>query len=174
MAPVPFVIDTLGLRVDYSRSQFFSEPWRIVSGHLVHASWPHLLMNLANIVLLRLVFPQWLPATLWLSFIIFSAVFISLGLWVMSSLSSYVGFSGIFHGFLLYLLLYYQDRIDHKATRLLLFGVVVLLIVKIANEQIFGASEQLADLVGIAIAIDAHLLGAISGLLFWLLGKAFW
>ena len=168
LAPIPIIIDTLNLQLDYSLTQLMQEPWRIISSHLIHGSWPHLLINVANIILLRLIFREWLPTKLWLSFIIFSATFISIGLWLTSTLKDYVGFSGVFHGLLLYLLLYYQDNIKHKTTRLLLIGGIALLIFKVGHEQIFGASEQLTHFIRMNIAIDAHLLGVISGLLFWL------
>ena len=173
LAPVPLIIEWCGLRLDYSFSQLLREPWRIISGHLVHGSWSHLLVNLINIILLRLVFHEWLPSKKWLGFIIFSAVFISLGLWLGSELTHYVGFSGVFHGLLLYLLLQSQQLTSQKSMRLLLIAAAVLLIGKVIYEQVFGASEQLANFIGMTVAIDAHLLGVISGLLFWLMDKLY-
>ena len=168
LAPVPLMIEWFNLRLDYSFAQLLREPWRIISGHLIHGSWSHLLINLINIVLLRLVFREWLPVKKWLGFIVFSAVFISLGLWLASTLQTYVGFSGIFHGLLLYLLLRYQSLTAHKSIRILLISVAVLLTGKVVYEQVLGASQQLAHFIGMTVAIDAHLLGVVSGFLFWL------
>ncbi|MEP7766379.1 hypothetical protein, partial [Sanguibacter sp. 26GB23] len=47
-----------------------------------------------------------------------------------------------------------------KTGWLLLIGILI----KVGHEQIFGASQDIADLINATVAIDAHLFGTISGL----------
>ena len=97
LSPVfPSAIELLRLELDYTRQQFLLEFWRIVSAHFVHASWAHASINIANILLLKIVFWEWLSWKRWASLLLFSASFISIGLYLYSPLSSYLGFSGIF------------------------------------------------------------------------------
>ncbi len=165
--PIPTIIDTLSLRPNYSSEQLLFEPWRLLTGHIVHASWQHLFINIVNLILLRLVFKEWLSNKEFSFFIIFSALFISLGLWVIGSLSSYVGFSGIFHGLLLYLLLVYWQRSPW------IFSIAIACVLgKVIYEQLFGPSSTLEDFINIGVSINSHALGIMSGLIFWLVDKA--
>ncbi len=164
--PTQTVINILSLRPNYDSGQLFIEPWRLLTGHIVHASWQHLLVNLLNLILLRFVFKEWLSNKQFSFFIIFSALFISLGLWVIGSLSSYIGFSGIFHGLLLYLLLFYWQRSPW------IFSIAIVCVLgKVIYEQLFGPSPALEDFINIGVAIDSHALGVMSGLIFWLVEK---
>lgn len=165
--PIANLIELLELRPYYSAKPFFTECWRIISGHFVHASWPHLLINLVNVILLRAVFREWLPTRDFILFLAFSAVFISIGLWLTTNFTSYVGFSGIFHGLLIYLLLTYWH---HSRT---LFSIAIIcLIGKILYEQIYGASAALAEFIGVGVAIESHSLGVTSGLIFYFIKYA--
>lgn len=166
--PIEAVIDVLALRPYYSAEELLLEPWRLLSGHFVHASWSHLFINLINIILLRFVFREWIKPKPFTAFIIFSALFISIGLWITTDFTSYVGFSGIFHGLLIYLLLLYRH------TSPIIFSIAgVCVLGKILYEQLYGASSTLADFIGVGIAIDAHALGFVSGLVFYLVERAY-
>jgi rhomboid family GlyGly-CTERM serine protease len=158
----------LALKPSYDIQQFFLEFWRLITGHLIHASWAHLGANLVNLLLCRLVFREWLSPKQFIGFVFFSALFISISLWFTSNLQSYVGFSGVFHGLLIYLLLNHW-----KASPVLFSIALVLLIAKIVNEQLFGASAELVDFIGIDVAINAHLFGFLSGFIFWLFSVLF-
>jgi len=164
--PVNSVIETLELRPYYSFKPFYNETWRLVSGHLVHASWSHLFVNILNLILLRLVFKEWISHKTFFAFLLFSSLFISTGLWVFTDFTSYVGFSGIFHGLLIYLLLFYW-----KSSRIIFSIVIGCLVGKILYEQLYGASSALAEFIGIGIAIESHSLGFASGAIFYLLKR---
>ena len=69
--------------------------------------------------------------------------------------------SGVLHGVFIFGAL--MDIKNKDKTGYLLFIGVWL---KIADEQYSGASQDVAELIGANIAIDAHLWGAIGGLLF--------
>ena len=53
-------------------------------------------------------------------------------------------------------------RHKEKTGYLLFIGVWL----KIIHEQFFGPSDDIAELIGANVAIDAHLWGAIGGLIF--------
>lgn len=165
--PIASMIEFLELRPYYSAKPFFTECWRLISGHFIHASWSHLWINLLNVILLRAVFREWLPTRDFILFLVFSAVFISTGLWLTTDFTSYVGFSGIFHGLLIYLLLKYWH---HSRT---LFSIAIMCVIgKILYEQIYGASATLAEFIGVGVAIESHSLGVASGLAFYFIKHA--
>ena len=67
--------------------------------------------------------------------------------------------SGVLHGFFVWGAL--LDIKHHEKTGyLLLIGVVA----KILHEQFYGASADVELLIGATVATDAHLYGAIGGL----------
>jgi membrane associated rhomboid family serine protease len=49
-----------------------------------------------------------------------------------------------------------------KTGYLLFIGVWL----KIAHEQVYGASSDVSDLIEASVAVDAHLWGAVGGLIF--------
>ena len=53
-------------------------------------------------------------------------------------------------------------NVKDKTGYLLFIGVWL----KIAHEQIYGASTDVSDLIEASVAVDAHLWGAIGGLIF--------
>ena len=144
------------------------EWWRLFSGHLVHLSWQHLLMNIAGLWLIFWLARNRLTTAEWLVALLTSSLLISLALLFFSNLDWYVGFSGILHGFLI--LVAYQ-LIAHKEFEgwfLLLF-----VLVKIGWEQWQGSSPELEQLIGGNVIIDAHLYGTIAGILIALLLSQF-
>ncbi|MGH1486769.1 MAG: rhombosortase [Cellvibrionaceae bacterium] len=158
--------ELLSLKLSNSFIDFLQQFWRIFTGHLVHASWQHLALNIINLILLRLVFTQWTSDKRFIVFLLFSATFISIGLWLTSSLSYYLGFSGIFYALAIYLLLIYWHQ-----SKLLFSAAIILIISKIAYEKLLGSSTALSEFIQINIAIDAHILGALAGSIFWVLEK---
>lgn len=155
--PNDLVIKYLRLNLDVGARDLFAQPWRLMTGHIVHSGWTHLFLNLLNFFLLRLVFYEWLSDRVFLSVIIVCALVISMGMWLTSELSFYVGFSGVIHGLLVYLLL--EHRIKHPV----LFSLVLLFVLgKIVYEQVYGASPTLTDVIGVSVAVDAHAFGVLA------------
>lgn len=171
VAPIEPIINLLELRPAYTAPQFLLEPWRIFTGHIVHANWAHLIINVSNFVLLTIVFNKSVQKVKWLYFTFFSAFFISCGLWLTSPLVSYVGFSGVFHGLLFYTLLTALKNSNNKKTSTLFITTIAILVAKLIYEQVGGASNYLSLIINRSVAIDAHLFGAISGFIFWLFDK---
>ena len=90
-----------------------------------------------------------------------STIICSVGIhWFSPDIKQYVGLSGVLHGLFIWGAI--EDiKAKDRTGYLLLLGVIL----KIAHEQYYGASEDVADLIGANVAINAHLWGAIGGVL---------
>ena len=138
------------------------EVWRIFTGHFLHTNGYHLLLNLSAILLLWSLHGKFYQYVSYTFLFIITALTTSVGLYIFSpDLHQYVGLSGVLHGVFIFGAL--MDIKNKDKTGYLLFIGVWL---KIADEQYSGASQDVAELIGANIAIDAHLWGAIGGLLF--------
>jgi rhomboid family GlyGly-CTERM serine protease len=141
------------------------EFWRLLTGHFFHSNLNHLLLNVGGLVLLWALHGQHYQTWQYIVFFIFSALFTSLSMFVFSpDITSYVGLSGVLHGIFIWGVIY---DVRHKISGgyLLLTGVIG----KVIYEQIYGAEESIQSLIEAPVAVDAHMWGAISGLLFALL-----
>lgn len=141
------------------------EYWRLLTGHFLHTNNIHLLLNSAALILLWALHGQFYTINAYLFAFIFCSLATSFGLYYFSpELIRYVGLSGVLHG--LFILGACLD-IKHKDKTgfFLLIGAVV----KIAHEQIYGASKEVAELINAPVAIDAHLWGALAGLIVFIL-----
>ena len=141
------------------------EVWRIVTGHLVHLGWPHFALNAAGLALVwTLVGDAYKPAG-WLLIIFTSIGAIDLGLWIFNpQLQWYVGLSGALHGVLAAGLVMScrQPRIETTILGL-------LLLCKLTWEQFNGPLPGSEGSSGGHVVVDAHLYGAIGGMLAGLL-----
>ena len=150
------------------------EAWRLVTGHLLHLGWPHFALNAAGLVLVwTLVGRAYKPAG-WLLIFLASIVAIDLGLWTLNpELQWYVGLSGALHGVLAAGLVMscQQPRIETTI-------LALLLLCKLAWEQFSGPLPGSEGSSGGPVIVDAHLYGAIGGMLaglltWWIRGKRF-
>ncbi|MBU2870886.1 rhombosortase [Colwellia sp. E2M01] len=138
------------------------ELWRGLTGHLFHTNGMHLILNLSALVLLWALHGHFYNLLNYSLLFLFSAIICSLGLYLFSpDISQYVGLSGVIHGIFVFGAI--MDILHKDKTGYLLFIGVWL---KIAHEQFYGASEQVSNLIDANVAIDAHLWGAIGGLIF--------
>jgi rhomboid family GlyGly-CTERM serine protease len=132
--------------------------WRLVSGHLVHLSLVHALLNCAGLVLLWALFARAYSPRRWAWILFTSTLIIDAGLWFLRpAVDWYVGASGVLHGALAAGALAFYRRGEGTGAALLL-----LLIVKLAYEQYSASSVFAHDL---PLVPDAHLFGVLGGLL---------
>lgn len=173
---ISFVIYFLPASIEsiliYDRSDITSgQLWRLITGHLVHTNFNHLLLNLAGLTMLwALHGDHYTPKTYLLAFIT-SLVVCSLGIYYFDpSMERYVGLSGVLHGIFVWGAIL-DIKKGWNSGYLLLIGVVA----KVAYEQVFGASADVEALINASVAIDAHLWGTVGGLLFpasqWLIKR---
>lgn len=73
LIPGSTLVEYLSLKPSYDGKLFLMEGWRILTGHFVHWSWPHLLTNVASLVILRFIFKPWPSNQLFLVLLAFSA-----------------------------------------------------------------------------------------------------
>jgi rhomboid family GlyGly-CTERM serine protease len=135
------------------------EYWRLISGHFVHGTTQHLLLNLAGLGLVALLFARDYSVRAWLLVLLFSIVAIDLGfVFYEPHLSWYVGFSGVLHGALAAGAVAWW----RSESGLLALALSAILVGKLAWEQWQGALPLSGDL---PVVVDAHLYGAIGGAL---------
>lgn len=146
----------------YDRNMIIAgEYWRLLTGHFFHSNGNHFMLNVAAVALLWALHGQYYHVKSYLIIFFVSAVVCSLGiLWFAEDIAFYVGLSGVLHGFFVWGAL--MDIKHHEKTGyLLLIGVIA----KILHEQFYGASADVEILIGASVATDAHLYGAIGGLM---------
>jgi rhomboid family GlyGly-CTERM serine protease len=135
--------------------------WRLFTGHLVHLGWPHLLVNLAGLAVVWALVGSALSNSRWVATSLACALAVSLGLLVFSpTVARYVGLSGVLHG-----LMAAGAVVQCRAGMQKAWWVLGVLAVKLAWEQLAGPLPGSASAAGGRIIVDAHLYGALAGLL---------
>jgi rhomboid family GlyGly-CTERM serine protease len=141
------------------------EYWRLLSGHLVHDSWSHLIENLAGLGLVAALFSRDYSLRQWILVLLLSSICIDIGFVCNEpQLEWYVGLSGVLHGALAAGAVAWW-RFESKVLATVLTCIFVG---KLGWEQVRGALPSASDM---AVVVDAHLYGAMgglmAGLLFW-------
>jgi rhomboid family GlyGly-CTERM serine protease len=132
--------------------------WRLLSAHFVHLDAGHAVLNGLGLVLMWALFARDYSPLRWLAIYLTSALCISAGLWVLNpEVDWYVGASGALHGVMA------AGTLAHLRHRDLDGWILaVFIVVKLSYEQLAGSMP----FAGAANTIvDAHLYGAIGGLL---------
>ena len=134
--------------------------WRLITAHFMHSNVIHFAVNILGLFLLWLLHGEYSrPKSLFIN-VLLLCVGISLSIYVWSvSIFWYVGLSGVLHGLFAWGVVI-DIYLKRKTGYLLLIG----LIIKILDEQFFASSQYMSDLIGVSVAIDAHLYGAAIGL----------
>ncbi|QSX35140.1 rhombosortase [Shewanella avicenniae] len=165
------LLQLLGLTdlLAYQRSEIGNgEYWRLLTGNLLHTNLWHLLMNLSGMWVVVFIHRMHYSASGFIGLMLSLLVVEGIGLYfAVPSLWGYVGLSGVLHG-----LFSFGSLCDIKcglqSGYLLLLGVSV----KVGWEQYAGANSEVTNLINAPVAIDAHLIGLLSGVilfgLYWL------
>ena len=151
------------------------EYWRLVTGHLVHDSWSHLIENLAGVGLVAALFPRDYSLRQWLLLALASLVCIDIAfLWLEPQLEWYVGLSGVLHGLLAAGTVAWW-RFEANVLAVILTAIFLG---KMSYEQLFGSLPSASSM---AVVSEAHVYGAVGGLVaalvLWLVqtyGSAHW
>jgi len=151
-----------GTELRYQRDEILlGEWWRLYSGQLSHLGRNHLLLNLGGLTLFWLLFFRTASSTIWLLIMLLSMTSTGLGmLWLNPELEWYLGFSGVLHA-LFFSALLIELRLGARSTAI---PLLLILVAKLGWEHFVGATPGSAELIGAAVVVDAHLYGAISGL----------
>lgn len=151
---LPPVVESLR----WQSGSLVSEPWRLLTGHFVHLSVTHLLLNTAAFLLLWLLFlNDWRAGD---GFLMLYTLPITAWLLIYSELDWYVGLSAVLHGWFLLGCL----RVWRTQPRLAVFMLLILVAKLIWEPNNPGAAAE-AELIGGPIAYVAHKLGALAMIL---------
>ncbi len=133
--------------------------WLLLTGNFVHLGSSHLWMNMAGLALVVALVWQHFSALQWLLLTLFSSLVVGVCLWLFNpEIQGYVGFSGTLHGLIIAGVLA-DLRIYPKSAGILL----ILVVGKLAWEQVGGALPGSESVAGGLVVVDAHLYGAIGG-----------
>jgi rhomboid family GlyGly-CTERM serine protease len=137
------------------------QAWRLLTCHLAHLGWAHLLINTVALALLTSLLGKQQRASDWWLVALTSAVAIGGGLLLFNpSVAWYMGLSGVVHGLFAAGCLALLRRHPTVAA-LALFALAG----KLAWEQIHPVVAAREALIGGPVIVHAHLYGAAGGLL---------
>ncbi|MGD8574966.1 MAG: rhombosortase [Gammaproteobacteria bacterium] len=137
------------------------EIWRLWTGNLVHLGWEHLALNMAGLTLVWVICGAFLTRLEWLAVWCLSFTAVGIGLLLGSpGVAWYVGLSGSLHG-----LLVAGIAVMWSAGERRLWPLAVFLVAKLVWEQWRGAIPLSAAVAGGPVVVDAHLYGALGGVL---------
>ena len=137
------------------------EIWRLLTGHLAHLGWPHFALNGAGLLLVWFLVGGTYGLRAWVLITFCIVATIDIAFWIMNpGLHWYVGLSGLLHGLLAAALVRRLRSMDAETLVL-----AALLVVKLAWEQFAGPVPGSELSSGGPVVVDAHLYGALGGLL---------
>jgi len=136
------------------------EVWRLITGNLVHANWRHLTADMTGLVLWTALAGYLESVRSYLILLLGSAIAVGLGLLLFDPhVHWYVGISGVLHA----LFAASAVRLILRGEWLAGLGLTAALALKLAWEQRYGDLGT-AKMLGIPVLVDAHLYGAVAGL----------
>ena len=136
------------------------ETWRLLSGHVSHLGWSHFALNGVGLALVWYLVGARYTDWEWVIIIGLTLLAIDTGfLFLNPELFWYVGLSGLLHGLLAAGIVARVHPIDSETAILLL-----LLVGKLAWEQFAGPIPGSEATSGGPVVVDAHLYGALGGL----------
>lgn len=135
--------------------------WRWLSGHLVHLNIGHTLLNAAGLALIYLLFAPRLSVGRWIVVFAFGVAAIDAGFWWLDTqLEWYVGLSGVLHA-----LFAAGALAEAIAGRRDGWWLLAGLVLKLTWEQWQGPLPMTASSAGGPVVVNAHLYGALGGVL---------
>jgi len=135
--------------------------WRVLTGHFAHLGPSHFVLNMAGLLLTWLLVGSYFCRWQWWLIVAVSALGISAGFWFVDrDMLWYVGLSGVLHALLAAGALRGLTIAPVESAILL-----ALVVVKLSYEQFFGAVPGSHALSGGNVIVNAHLYGAILGLI---------
>lgn len=151
--------EAVRLALRYERTAVMDgEYWRLLTGHLVHGTPAHLVLNMAGLGLIAALFPRDYSLRQWLLVALASGAAIAVGFVLFEpQLQWYVGLSGVLHGALAAGAVAWWRH----ESRFMALALSVILVGKLTWEQLQGALPLSGDM---PVIVNAHLYGAVGGL----------
>jgi len=141
------------------------EFWRIITGQLLHTNFNHLLLNVSGVVLIWALHGEHYHSkhftlAVLTSLTLLGISLLCISLWGVDGYQNYAGLSGILHSLLVYGGIIDINKKD-KTGWLLLLGVLA----KVLYEVIIGPEQSTMDLIQADVAVEAHFMGCVVGLI---------
>lgn len=162
-------------QLEYRADALLHEPWRALTGHLVHLGWLHAALNGAALWIVARLFAPDLPAARQAIVLAVAAVVVSLALaWAWPAIAWYRGLSGLVHALYFAGAAHWLVRARGHGVRALWLPAVLLAggVLKVLFEQPGGAATPYAEWLGAPVVPQAHLAGAACGTVLALLFAA--
>lgn len=135
--------------------------WRLFTSQLIHYGIYHLAMNLVALLLCGYLLLQQLTPMRYAGLLTTCLGGVGFGLYYGNpDLQFYAGFSGVLHGFIVAGLI-----LNWRETPWIYALASLALLAKLFNEQSAGFDTG-HPLLPVPVAVDAHLYGTLSGLIF--------
>jgi rhomboid family GlyGly-CTERM serine protease len=144
----------------YDRAAIASgELWRLLSGHFAHLGTSHLILNILGLLLVWFLVAAHLTRKHWLVVAAVVITGVDVGFWFLQpQLLGYVGLSGLLHGLLAAGVV--AGLGSGRAEPVIL---AVILVAKVAYEQLAGPLPGSEASTGGNVIVAAHAYGAITG-----------
>lgn len=136
------------------------EIWRLVTGQMLHTNFNHVLLNVSGIVLIWALHGEYYNTKHYISAVTISLVLVGVGILLFGDGNNYAGLSGILHTLLVYGAMN-DIKKQEKTGWLLLIGIAA----KVLYELIVGPAQYTKELIQADVAVEAHLIGCIAGIL---------
>lgn len=136
--------------------------WRLLTAHLVHANYIHLLLNISALALVVMLFDPWVNYKQWLALIVMSALVQSLVFYyVLSYVQIYVGLSGVIHSLYVFGAVRLLAQPKERSLACLLLALVTL---KLLTENLGHGISITEQMIASRVLLEAHGYGAVIGL----------
>lgn len=156
----PRVFEVLAL---YSDAVNHGQWWRLLTANLVHFGWAHTLMNTAALLLCTLAFFSDCTVKKFSILLIWCCLSVGVGIYFLNpEYTPYAGLSGAIHGLIVAGLL--QTRVYPVWIRVIGLSLIAAKLIQ-ENSSDYEATD-LQALIPAAVAVEAHVYGAIAGALF--------
>ncbi|MFQ2238235.1 rhombosortase [Aeromonas dhakensis] len=137
------------------------EPWRIITGNLVHTNTMHALLNLGSCVAIYSLFCDHLDRCR--LFTLMTLLWLSVGLgiwWWCPQTEWYMGLSGSLHG------LFAWGAVQDIRTGRRTSGWMLLagLLMKLFWDHYTGGQGLISEMIDARVHIGSHLLGSVTGI----------
>ncbi len=139
--------------------------WRLLTTHICHTNGYHLILNGIGLAVVSALFLETFKKISLLVASLFSALFISICLLLLEpDLQWYVGLSGVLHAL-------FAIGVCDELKKADKWGIILAVgfLVKIAFEQFNGPSLLTESLIAATVLVNAHLYGAIAGVVYFLM-----
>jgi rhomboid family GlyGly-CTERM serine protease len=153
-----------GVALEYRRALVSREPWRLLTGHFVHLSLLHALLNGVALLLIGRLFSDRLHMLELVILLVTSSILISLAFWAtMPNLHWYLGLSGALHS------VFFAGCVVWIATtrgrgHWLPAAALAAGALKVLLEQPWESDFPIREWLGGPIVPQAHLIGALVGI----------